>query len=224
MEAAGLKDDLQSDSEDENVAHSVTISRPTQLLSCPNKMYGIRTKDYQMVFLAKGLHNGGAVYTWAFEESLRKIFEKGKEYDVHMMGIRIIGDMNMAMKVGKNGKKGTIIYVNQTVFVRKMKKGSLIANTTESLKMWAQKLIHGINHQECQYRAQVVFHTDITKLDTSNELLSADTVLMDEDVVRLVNARYKSKVASGEFFESEKRVRTFFSYSCSVDEIKMLFL
>ena len=100
----------------------------------------------------------------------------------------------------------------------------MIENTTESLKAWAQKLIHGIYHQECQYRVPVVFQADITQLDNSNQLLSADSVLMDEDVIRLVNARYRSKVSSGEFFESENRLRTFFSNRRSVEEIKMLFL
>ena len=187
-------------------------------------MYGIRTKDYQMAIVAKGVHNGRSVYTWPFEDSLRKSQEKAKQFDVHMMGVRRNGEMNMAMKVGKLGKKGSVIFVNQTVFVRKMKKGSIVSNSTESLQMWCQKLIQGIYNQECQYQVQVAFQADITQQDNSNELLSADSVLMDEDVVRLVNARYKSKVSSGEFFECENSVRIFFSYRRTIEEIKMLFL
>ena len=223
MEEAGLKNDLKSNSEEENVAIA-TICRPIQGTSCPNKMYGIRTKEYQMMFLAKGVHNGRAVYTWSFEDSLRKSLKKGKEYDIHMMAIRRSGDMNMAMKVGKLGRNGSVIYVNQTVFVRKLKKHDVIGNTTESLKEWAKKLIHGISHQECRYRVPVAFQADMMQLDSSDQLQAADTVLMDEDVVRLVNARYKSKVSSGEFFELETKVRTFFSSRRSLEEIKMLFL
>ena len=224
VQDTGPENDLESDSEDENVVHSTTISRPTQGVNCPNKLYGVRVKNYQLIFLAKGVHNGRAVYTFPFEESLRKSLEKAKEYEVVMIGVRRSGEMNMAMKLAKLGKNGSTVFVNQIVFVRKINKGSMVENTTESLKAWAQKLIHGIYHQECQYRVPVVFQADITQLDNSNQLLSADSVLMDEDVVRLVNARYRSKVSSGEFFQSENRVRTFFSNRRSVEEIKMLFL
>ena len=217
------KEEVKSDTEDESQVTVATVARTTGYNTSDNKLYGIRTKEYQHIVMAKGVHNGRAVYSWPFEDSLKSA-ENANLYSVHMLGIRRGGDLNMAMKLPKLNKRGQTIYVNQTVFVRKMKKGTITGNTTESLKTWAGQIIKGIQNQNAKFPVKVVWQADITETDSSNELLSADSVLMDEDVIRLVNARYKSKVDTGEFFNMEERLRVFFSYRRSIEEIRMLFV
>ena len=102
---------------------------------------------------------------------------------------------------------------------------AVIPNTTASLRQWAKVLAKEVKNQGAQYPVEMGFGRDMTVLDDNNELKSVDSVLMDDDVVRLVKKRYRKvlKNNNGEAFFSGPKLHKYFEAGRNISEIRALF-
>ena len=221
-------EDNDNDSDEENIDDNLfRVSRPG------NFFYGMRVIGYQCLFASKGMTPIGQppflvffnqkLSNSLYKKDIKESHDYHKNIEVKMMAIRKQYPKNVPVEVMVKNSEGSWRQIPQLVYVREVPAG--FPNTTASLRLWAKVLAKEVKNQGAQYPVEMGFGRDMTVLDDNNQLKSVDSVLMDDDVVRLVRKRYRNvlKQNNGESFFSGPKLQKYFEPRRSVAEIRTLF-
>ena len=221
-------EDNDNDSDEENIDDNLfRVSRPG------NFFYGMRVIGYQCLFASKGMTPIGQPPFMVFfnqklsnslyKKDTKELQDYHKIIEVKIMAIRKQYPKNVPVEVMVKNSEGSWRQIPQLVYVREVP--AVIPNTTASLRQWAKVLAKEVKNQGAQYPVEMGFGRDMTVLDDNNQLKSVDSVLMDDDVVRLVRKRYRNvlKQNNGESFFSGPKLQNYFEPRRSVAEICALF-
>ena len=221
-------EDNDNDSDEENIDDNLfRVSKPG------NFFYGMRVIGYQCLFASKGMTPIGQppflvffnqkLSNSLYKKDIKESHDYHKKIEVKMMAIRKQYPKNVPVEVMVKNSEGSWRQIPQLVYVREVPAG--FPNTTASLRQWAKVLAKEVKNQGAQYPVEMGFGRDMTVLDDNNQLKSVDSVLMDDDVVRLVRKRYRNvlKQNNGESFFSGPKLQKYFEPRRSVAEIRALF-
>ena len=221
-------EDNDNDSDEENIDDNLfRVTKPG------NFFYGMRVIGYQCLFASKGMTPIGQppflvffnqkLSNSLYKKDIKESHDYHKKIEVKMMAIRKQYPKNVPVEVMAKNSEGSWRQIPQLVYVRKVP--AVIPNTTASLRQWAKVLAKEVKNQGAQYPVEMGFGRDMTVLDDNNELKSVDTVLMDDDVVRLVKKRYRKtlKNNNGEGFFSGPKLHKYFEAGRNISEIHALF-
>ena len=197
-------------------------------------IYGMRAVGYQFLFASKGMtpigqppfmvfFNNKVYDSFSNKDNEQESDRYHKTIEVKMLARRKKYPKNVPVEVMDKNSDGSWRQIPQLVYVREVP--AVIPNTTDTLRQWAKLIAKEVKNQGAQYPVELGFGRDITVLDENNELKSVDTVLMDDDVVRLVKKRYRKvlKNNNGEAFFSGPKLHKYFEAGRNISEIRALF-
>ena len=229
-------DDCESEDNDNDSEQEYADDNPfrNRRPGAGSYIYGMRTVGYQFLFASKGMtpigqppfmvfFNNKVYDSFSNKDNEQESDRYHKTIEVKMLARRKKYPKNVPVEVMDKNSDGSWRQIPQLVYVREVP--AVIPNTTDTLRQWAKLIAKEVKNQGAQYPVELGFGRYITVLDENNELKSVDTVLMDDDAVRLVKKRYRKvlKNNNGEAFFSGPKLHKYFEAGRNISEICALF-